>query len=237
MHPDATKWAAAPDRYENLGWFRELGSVAAATIAGRPPAEHPLSLGIAALRRYFGVTPTTVVAPGDEWTHEVLEVALDAGLQLVDSYYLALRHDERFCWTTHVCAPYLDKADAEWFAAGLPVVGYFHDREPALNGVAWMSDWLDRWQEVGALRVIDFRELAGALGRRVHIDGGDNWRLRVYGRGGPPLVRPLRVAFRTGDGRLPSELPVTIDEREIRLPVREIVPGVGRVAVPPGTRA
>ncbi|MEO5579101.1 MAG: hypothetical protein ABIR58_00470 [Gemmatimonadaceae bacterium] len=233
IHPDAVAWASSRDRYEKLGWFRELGASAAATIASRRDSEHPIALGIAALEQQFGVTPTTLVAPGDDWTDEVLETALDCGLQLVDSYYLALRHENRFCWTTHVCAPYLDKADARWFDSGLPVIGYFHDMELAVDGVEWMFEWLDRWQRAGARRLIDFRELAGALGRRVHLDQVEGPLLRVENAGGPPLVRPLPIAFRTANGCIPAELAVTSDKSEFVLPVREIETGIGRVELPP----
>src|SRR5205823_3751794 len=139
-------WAQAPDRYEEGSWYRELGRPAAATLAAVPAAEHPLALASAALQHHFGVRPTTLICPGDQWTDAALERALDLGLDLVSSYYLALRDRDRFCWCTHVCAPYLDGPDGTWFAAGLPVVGYFHDREPALEGISWIGNWLNRWQ-------------------------------------------------------------------------------------------
>jgi UDP-4-amino-4-deoxy-L-arabinose-oxoglutarate aminotransferase len=37
-----------------------------------------------------------------------------------------------------------------------------------MEGVGWLSKWLDRWQEAGAKRLIDFRELAAAVGYDVH---------------------------------------------------------------------
>ena len=66
---------------------------------------------------------------------------------------------DRFCWSQHICAPYLDEPEAAWFGAGRPVVGYFHDRELAPEGVEWMRRWLDWWQNAGAQRLMDFREL------------------------------------------------------------------------------
>jgi hypothetical protein len=152
IHPDTEAWARAPDRYEGgpaLSWYRELGTAAHATLAARPLEQHPLALGVAALQHYFHVCPTTLVCPGDQWTPEVPERALDLGLQLVGSYYLAMRQGDRFCWTQHVCAPYLNEPNPAWFDAGLPVVGYFHDRELALEGVDWISRWLDHWQAAG----------------------------------------------------------------------------------------
>ena len=139
MHPDTVSWAQAPDRYEQTEWFRELGVPARATIAARGVEEHPLSLGMEAFQRYFGVRPTTLICPGYEWTPEVLEHALDLGLQMVDSYYLALCDEGRYCWSTHVCAPYLNEPDAAWFDAGLPVVGCFHEASPSLWG--WLLPW------------------------------------------------------------------------------------------------
>src|SRR2546427_606334 len=53
------------------------------------------------------------------------------------------------------------------------VVGYFHGRELALEGVEWMSRWLDRWQEAGAKRPIDFCELAAAIGRHPSLEEDD----------------------------------------------------------------
>jgi hypothetical protein len=174
MHPDTAAWAAAADRYDGTDWFRELGRTHVAAIAARPAARHPLRLGYDALVQCFGVKPTTLICPGDQWTDAALETALDLGLDLVGSYYLALRHGDRFCWAQHVCAPYLDKPEAHWFDSGLPVVGYFHDREPALEGVKWLDRWLDRWRRAGARRMIDFREFAAAVTRPLHSpDSGD----------------------------------------------------------------
>src|SRR5262249_275756 len=152
MYPDSAVWAQAPDRYDTTAWYRELGAGASAAIALRAPECHPLELGMRALREHFGVVPTTLIPPGAEWTDVVLERALELGLQFVDSYYLALRDANRFCWSTHVCSPYLDEAESSWFTGELPVVGYFHDREPAIGGAAWIGRCLDQWREAGATR-------------------------------------------------------------------------------------
>jgi hypothetical protein len=163
MHPDRLLWARADDRYEHRRWFREFSPDAARVIAQRPAAEHPLRLGIEAIEASFGRRPTTLIFPGDEWTEAAMGTALDLGIELVSSYYLALRYDGRFCWAIHVCAPYLDKPRAEWFDSGLPVIGYFHDRDLAANGTCWMGHWLDRWTEAGARHFIDFRVLTERL--------------------------------------------------------------------------
>ncbi|MBA2556125.1 MAG: hypothetical protein H0V12_02070 [Chloroflexi bacterium] len=233
LHPDRAAWAGAGDRYEAKGWYREFGHRAAAALASIPISEHPLALGIAALRRHFGVNLTTLVPPGDEWTNEVLASALDLGLQLVDSYYLAIRHQDRFCWTTHVCAPYLDLADSSWFDAGLPVVGYFHDREPALEGVGWLTEWLDRWQTAGARRLLDFRELASTVGRHLHVENRQGgMQLRITSDGAPRPVRPIPVSVRVPDGRLPSRLSVSFEGRDLSLEVEPLQREVGRVWLP-----
>ncbi len=233
MHPDAASWAEAPDRYEAEAWYRELGRGVEATIAARPPNEHPLALGIAAFRRHFGARPTTLIAPGDQWTNDALERALDLGLHLVSSYYLALRDAERFCWTTHVCAPYLDEANPAWFDAGLPVVGYFHDRDVVLEGVGWISKCLDRWQAAGAQKLLDFRELAAVLGGRYHLDlrHGEPC-LTVTRESGPPLVRPVSIGIRIRGEPAPPKLSMLLDGRTLVAKVDPVGDGLGRVTLP-----
>jgi hypothetical protein len=233
LHPDTLSWARAPDRYEAECWYRELGAPAVATLSARPAAEHPLALGMAALERFFGTRPTTLICPGDQWTNAALERALDLGLWLVGSYYLAVRDGRRFCWCQHVCAPYLDEPDAAWFEAGLPVVGYFHDREVALEGTGWVSHWLDRWRECGARRLLDFRELASAVGRQLQCeDRGGAVSLAVRSPIAPLLVRPLRIAFRRPGSPLPAQVVVTLDHSNLTLPVQPRGDGVGCVELP-----
>ncbi len=237
VHPDRQAWLAAADRYETwpaTSWYRELGEPAKTALAALPAEQHPLVLGMAAFREHFEIRPTTLIPPGDQWTNEVLEMTLDLGLILVDSYYLAIRDTDRFCWCTHVCSPYLDKPDAAWFDSGLPVVGYFHDFEPAVYGVEWMSKWLDRWQKVGARRFIDFRELAAAVGRHVHLEDRDGaLSLTVGSRQAPALVRPLPVNIRVPDGKLSSKLSATIDGAEVSFELQSLQGGLGRVVLPP----
>ncbi|HUG67549.1 MAG TPA: hypothetical protein VMM76_07345 [Pirellulaceae bacterium] len=69
----------------------------------------------------------------------------------------------------------MDQPNGEWLDSGLPVVGYFHDQELALQGVGWFTRYLDAWQEAGFRRFIDFRELAAALSLQLDVcepDGG-----------------------------------------------------------------
>jgi hypothetical protein len=233
MHPDTARWTAAPDRYEATAWFRELGPDAEATIAARPRHQDPLGLGVAALREYFGARPTALVCPGDEWTEMALERALDLELQLVSNYYLALRDGDRFCWTTHVCAPYLSEPGAGWFSAGLPVVGYFHDRDPALEGAGWIGRWLDAWSDAGARRYMDLRELAAAVGRGLRLEERNgSLHLMVERRGAPALTRPLTIAIRPGRSGLPATLSASLDDRAVSVPVEPRADGAGSVGIP-----
>jgi hypothetical protein len=236
IHPDRQRWLSTDDRYEtwpSTCWFRELGEPAATALAALPPEEHPLVLGVAALGEHFGIRPTTLIPPGDQWTNEVLEIALDLGMILVDSYYLAIRDTDRFCWCTHVCSPYLDKPDAAWFDSGLPVVGYFHDYEPAVYGVEWISKWLDRWQELGARRFIDFRELAAIVSRQLVLEKHDGLlSLTINDGHAPALVRPVAVNIRVPEGKVPPNVSATIDSTKISLQVNPLGDTVGRVALP-----
>jgi hypothetical protein len=232
MHPNTMSWSKAPDRYESVRWYRELGSGAAATITARPLAQHPLVRGLAAFRRFFKTRPTTLICPGEEWTNSVLECALKLDLYLVGSYYLALRDGDRFCWTQHVCAPYLDKPDPLWFDSGLPVVGYFHDFDISRHGVEWFNRWLDAWQSAGADRIIDFRELAAALNHRLDVHECDGEFHLTVNQSGPPLVRPLVISIKSGDEPLPSEISLHFDDRHISLPVAARPDDIGIVRAP-----
>jgi hypothetical protein len=159
LHPDRLAWAAAPDRYDAGRWYRELVGDADA-FAG---ADHPLARGLDEIKAAFGISSRALVCPGDAWTESALVRALDLGVELVSSYYLALRDADRFVWCQHVCAPYLDTAHPRWFAAELPVVGYFHDMEPSVHGLDWLTEQLDAWTAAGARRLISLGDLAAAL--------------------------------------------------------------------------
>lgn len=173
--------------------------------------------------------PTTLIPPGDEWTTHVLELALDLGFQFAASFYLALRNDDRFCWTTHVCAPYLDQPDGAWFAGGLPVVGYFHDREPATVGIGWFEHWLDQWRAAGARRFMDFRELASAVGRRLYLqEHNGRLHLTIRSEQAPSLVRPVAMTFWHPEGRLPGRVDISCGEDETSLEIIAADTGFGR---------
>jgi hypothetical protein len=223
MHPDVDAWAAAPDRYDSAAWFRELGYEPAR-------ARHALDCGVDALERQFAARPTTLICPGDEWTNDVLEQALDRDIQLVGSYYLAIRDGASFWWCTHVCAPYFDEPDASWFASALPVVGYCHDRDLVLNGVDWWRHCLDQWCAAGACRIIDYRQLASVLAQRLEIDdGAGGLRLTVSATATLPRVKALPVWVRSPQGELPEVITACANDREQPARVDRVSEGVGCV--------
>jgi hypothetical protein len=233
MHPDTEAWAASPDRYEAEHWYRELGGAAAAAIETRSDTEHPLSLGMQAIREYFDSSPTTLICPGDEWTNSVLERALDLEVRLVSSYYLALRIHDRFCWSTHVCAPYLDRPDPAWFESTLPVVGSFHDFDIAREGSAWFTRLLDEWASAGARRLMDFRELSAVLGRTLRIEpSGEALHLSVTGDDAPRPVRPLPVWIRYETTSPPALFDVLADGRLCQVSIATTADGPQALDLP-----
>ena len=234
MRPDGAAWARAADRYDNTWWFRELGNKPQDGVAPRSADRRQLAQALGALRDQFGVVPTTLICPGDQWTDETLECALDLDLQLVASYYLALRDGSRFWWCQHICAPYLDTPDAAWFRSELPVVGYFHDRDLALEGVVWMQRWLDAWKAAGARRLVDFRELAGVLSRKVRIEkASGSWVISVSSDRGGGLVRPLPVLFTHPRDHCPRQVRVELASGALLVDAEHADVGIGRVHVPP----
>ena len=220
LHPDRSAWAAAADRYENIRWFRELGRDAARTIESLPHSEHPLVRGAEALQSLFGITPTTLICPGDEWTDAALETALDLNFMLVSSYYLAIRCEERFCWAQQIQAPYLNESARGRLESAFPVVGYFHDYEPAVHGVGWFRGCLDQWISAGAQRVMDFRELSAYLSRTVAVEEGPELRLHIAATAPVAPPRPIRVFVRSGR-------PATVPSATVEGPALELHPAPG----------
>lgn len=238
VHPDVHAWSKASDRYSSVAWYREFGASASKILAAQQLEEHPLAKGIGVLSRHFGVRPTTLICPGDEWTNETMSRALDLRLDLVSSYYLAIRHEQRFCWTTHVCAPYLDQPDAAWFDSGLPVVGYFHDREPALEGPQWVDKWLGRWHDAGARRFLDFRELAAAVGYRLRLDARHHLlHVQRADEATPVPVRPIPLLIRATTEKPPAQITCIENRRSWPLPVESLENGLWRAfLMPPPSR-
>jgi hypothetical protein len=96
-----------------------------------------------------------------------------------------------------------------------------------------MSRWLDQWQAAGAKKLMDFRELAAAIGRRLYLEERDGaLRLKVESEGAPALVRPLPVALHMPGKRLPAYVSVLLNNRVLSLPVYSLGDGLGRVLLP-----
>jgi hypothetical protein len=183
VRPEYERWAAAPDRYENVYWYRELEGFGESGDEGIDP----IASGKALLGEHLGVTPTTLTCPGQACTDAAAELALDAGFELVATDAIGIRDGDRLHWSCHLPAAGLDYPVDWLFEAGLPVIASLHDRDIALNGPGWIGRWLDEWRAAGARRFIDFRELAGLLGVRVRI--GENGEAEVSRRS---PVEPLR---------------------------------------------
>jgi hypothetical protein len=234
LHADLDTWLRAPDRYQNRNWFRDFGQGADAYLAGIAPEEHPLSRARTVLKKYFGTSPVCLICPGDAWTNEVLEKALQLRLRLVSSYYLAIAHADRFVWSTHICAPYLDQAASRWFPSGMPVVGYFHDYEPATEGIGWFAAQMEKWREAGARRFIDFRETGAALATQVCLENEDgNVVLHLCQQ--PDAIawpRSLPIRLRIHQGRLPDRVLCKCGQHQSYLSVRRQTETEGSVIVP-----
>lgn len=195
---DIDAWVSADDRYEGAHWYRELEDFGMGYV---PSGNDDLVRGGPQfLEAYFGTRPVALLCPGQACSRAAGEAALEAGLEIVAAASLGIRHGERLCWSRHVLSPNLDGPHGCWFEAGLPVIGCFHDRDIALHGPGWLSDRLDRWQEAGALRLIDFRQLAGMLARGIVVEPDGRPRLEPSHRGAPPLVSPVPVRVRTARG-------------------------------------
>ena len=206
IHPEKETWLAAPDQYTNQSWYREFGRSSVEYLRNIPAHDHPLNKAIATFEQFFQSQPVALICPGEEFTNDIVVYAQQLGLSVISSYYLAIRINNRFCWTQHVCAPYLDLAASEWFDAGLPVVGYFHDFDIAERGVNWFSQCLDAWQHAGAKHIFDLKELAARTRLNLKIQATDhNVRLDIYGDKSPSLAYPLEIMIRLADsGEIPA---------------------------------
>lgn len=198
IHPDKKSWLNATDRHENKKWFREFGRAATGFTNGLADEKHPLFSGIAAFQKNFRSLPSTLVFPGEEFTNTVLEKVVKSGLNLVSSYYLAIRIGHQLCWNQHICSPYLDLADPGWFEQELPVVGYFHDFDVSTHGTRWFAQQLEKWQEAGANFFIDFRELSDTLCHNIssNEDAGQ-YQMSLNAENYSPFTRPARIGFHT----------------------------------------
>jgi hypothetical protein len=232
--PDARSDGAAAAalttlRTEGLGEVELHGRTDAGPQATARSA-HPLELGLGQLQRLFGVRPTTFVPAGDRFGPEDVEAAFRLGFSFVESYRLALRDGDRFLWTGHVPAPYLDLAAPEWLLAGLPVVGSFRDGDVAVNGIEWLRRHLDAWAAAGAARLIDFRKLASALALDLELGERDGRQLLTVTtrEDAPQPLRPIPIRV---VGVESDVLDVLLDGRGLALPVRRRGSGA-RVLLP-----
>ncbi len=162
VHPERERWAHDPERSEALGWYRELHEMKPGLDLLRPAVER--------FEHHWGTRPTTLIPPGDAFNAETMRRALELELDLVCSYYLALRIDREWWWSQHVCSPYLTRAHKSWFTSGLPVVGYFHEHDVAVEDAGWFAERLIEWESAGARRFIDFRQLVDALACRPTVE-------------------------------------------------------------------
>lgn len=232
VDPDRERWLSASDRYANDSWYREFGADAMRFLNANPEIEHPIDASLHFFKSYFGIKPTTFIAPGEVFTHEILLKALREGIMLVGSYYLAFRDDERFCWSQHICAPYLDAPDEKWFHGCLPVVGYFHDFDIAERGVDWFVNHLDSWQAAGAKRIVNFCDVNAALHVRIELQTHQEERiLVVISNPAYPIRSRIKINLFFGDGGIPPDILVNLDDSILRLQVTRLDEMIGSVTL------
>jgi hypothetical protein len=160
MHPDTVAWAAAHERDTDETWYRELWPPAMADEPSVDAQEKRLKRWQASVDQ----PGSTVVAPGERWGLNTLAAAQRCGFRLLNSWGLCFLDRDVPTWTTGIGSPYLDEPDASWFADSLPQVGYWHDRDMAINGPGWVTEQLGRWRDCGARRAIAFADLVAAYG-------------------------------------------------------------------------
>jgi hypothetical protein len=162
--------------------------------------DRPFWLGVKGLKKFFGVIPTTLICPGDIYTNDVLLEVVKSPLLFVSSYYLSIKTAKQLCWAQHICAPYLNEADAKWFKSALPVVGYFHDFDISINGLDWFTDCLNNWEAAGAKYFVDFREVAGRLDRMMGIQKTERGcELNISGANAIRQRELSRIGFHSPD--------------------------------------
>jgi hypothetical protein len=158
MHPDTAAWSAAPDRHDEVGWYRELWPP---QLAEEPTVDEQ-EARLRSWQAATGSSGTALVAPGEEWGLNTLTAARRAGFRLFNSWGLCFLDRPVPTWTHGIGSPYLDEADPSWFSDCLPQVGYWHDRDMALHGPGWVGEQLSRWRDCGARRALSFAQLATA---------------------------------------------------------------------------
>jgi len=233
VHPDLERWAAAPGRHHKLGWYRELGVDVTSAIAARGPDRHPVTLGLELMREHIG-EPTALVCPGNTCSNATLQHAHELGLQAVASTALALRGANGFSPVGGVVSVPLDgQPEAALATEGL-VIGCFHDRDVAVEGVEWLGASLTRWRAAGARRFVDIRELTSALNLELSFAReGVESTVRIQRHGGTPLPRPFPALIQVG-ADVPREVALTSAAGTDRLEVEQLGGGLARVHIPAG---
>jgi hypothetical protein len=157
LHSDTAAWSAAPDRYDAPDWYREMWPP-------REPEEPGVDAqaGIIAAWQAVCGPGTTLVAPGEAWGLNTVAAARRQGLSLFSSWGVCRLDLSVPTWSVGIGSPYLDQADSSWLAAGLPVIGYWHDRDMAVHGPTWVGEQLDAWRDCGATRAWAFSDLVRA---------------------------------------------------------------------------
>ena len=186
MDPDLDAWVSADDRFTSPDWYRELWPPRRI----EEPAVAEQESVIAAWQQACG-PGTSLVAPGEAWGTATVTAARRRGLELFCSWSICRLQAPVPTWGAGIGSPYLDEASVEWFTSGLPVVGYWHDRDMAVHGADWFPQQLTAWRDAGATRAWSFADLATAY--RTPVDAalvdGD-----VVVRHAPPV--PLVIDVR-----------------------------------------
>jgi hypothetical protein len=183
VDPDVDEWLAAPDRFADEAWFRELWPPRRAA----EPSRADQAARIALWQQACGEA-TTLVAPGEGWGTATLGAARDRGLRLFCSWGVCRLDGPVPLWSRGVGSPYLDEADPAWFADDLPVVGYWHDRDMAVHGPGWAPEQLERWRDAGARRAWAFADLARAYATPIAAVLRDDGEVEVRRAPGVPLI-------------------------------------------------
>jgi hypothetical protein len=239
MDPRLQAWLHAADAHTHPKWFREFSPDAMRFLQEIPKSMQPLRRSLDWIQLHFGHCPQVVIFPGEVFTTESVAAALNLDLQLVSSYYLALRHDRHFCWAQHVCAPYLDRADPSWFDAGLPVVACFHDWDISRGGIDWLRQCLEQWIRAGATALINLDDLVARLSLRLSLDlDKERPRLTVHGTLPRNPEIPVEVELHFPGEHSPTELDIVAEEFSRRVRILPEEAGAGRAILqlsPPST--
>ena len=203
IFPNYRRWLAAPDCYDSNHWYREFGADAIDYIDRRVKngSNHPLEKAVDSITKYFNVPTITLINPGEKFTNSIQKKALDLGFKLISSYYTALRVEGKFCWTQHVCAPYLDRAATRWFDAEFPVIGYFHDFDISRFGSRWLDNNLQEWKKAGALCFFDFTTFRALLDLKFHLKREEgHYVLEIKNEQDIELKNPVKIGMKFTSG-------------------------------------